>query len=265
MHRENERQRYDAALVIVVSYLVTILFAACGGLSVDRASTDTTVEQGIVTSTATDAATDAIASATSTTVLATSTSTATLVEESDTTARAIVTAASLNVRTGPGVAYSRIGFVVRDDELEVLGRYNNCQWLQITAPSGQVGWVSAGYVTYSWECDSVAEVEAPPPPRKTSTPTPDFVSAATLSPTPLPTLVSADTPTWTPAPTSLPTLESADTPTWTPAPTPLPTLESADTPTWTPTPAAGTPPPVILPTLFPRPTTLFPIPTLPAP
>jgi len=79
-----------------------------------------------------------------------------------------VTAYSLNVRTGPGVAYSIIGVLSRGDVVEVVGKntagpsINSGQstWLQI-AYSGQEAWISAAYVDLSGSLATVPVVSAP--------------------------------------------------------------------------------------------------------
>ena len=77
-----------------------------------------------------------------------------------------VTAWGLNVRTGPGTAYSIIGVLSQGDVVEVVGKNAASDWLQI-AYSGQEGWVSAAYVDLSGSLTGVPEVSAPPPPTAT--------------------------------------------------------------------------------------------------
>jgi len=62
----------------------------------------------------------------------------------------VITAAGLNVRTGPGLSYSIINQVQRGDTLPV--RDNAPGWLYVELPSGQYGWVM----------DSFTEPFAPP-------------------------------------------------------------------------------------------------------
>ena len=49
---------------------------------------------------------------------------------------------ALNVRTGPGTNYARVGTVYQNDEVTVAGQSGNCAWLQIATPDGQPGWIS---------------------------------------------------------------------------------------------------------------------------
>src|SRR5215203_861418 len=59
-----------------------------------------------------------------------------------------VTAAKLNVRSGPGTGYTRVGFVSKNDELKVIGRTRSCQWLRVITPSRLVGWVAESFVSH---------------------------------------------------------------------------------------------------------------------
>jgi hypothetical protein len=84
---------------------------------------------------------------------------------------AAVTAASLNVRSGPVASYARLGSVKRGEVLTVLGRNEGCTWLQVETPFG-TGWVSAGYVTLNGACSDAPVTNTP--------------AAATTAPTPAP-------------------------------------------------------------------------------
>ncbi len=69
----------------------------------------------------------------------------------------------LNVRSGPGTNFNRVGAVVRGDALIVTGQVNNCGWLQIVTADELEGWVSGSsqYVTLDARCADIPEVEAP--------------------------------------------------------------------------------------------------------
>ena len=58
---------------------------------------------------------------------------------------AIVRAAYLNVRTGPGDNYAILGAVGASDELPIVGRTADSTWFQVQTPFG-TGWVSGSYV-----------------------------------------------------------------------------------------------------------------------
>jgi len=76
-----------------------------------------------------------------------------------------VNVSTLNVRSGPGVAYPRIGQVRRADQLPVIGQTGGCAWLQVRTPGGAEGWVSGGsqYTTLNTLCGTLTEATAPPP------------------------------------------------------------------------------------------------------
>ncbi|MCO5208317.1 MAG: trypsin-like peptidase domain-containing protein [Caldilinea sp.] len=72
----------------------------------------------------------------------------------------------LNVRSGPGTNFNRVGAVERGDALIVTGQVNNCGWLQIVTPDELEGWVSGSsqYVTLDARCADIPEVETPSAP-----------------------------------------------------------------------------------------------------
>jgi hypothetical protein len=57
-----------------------------------------------------------------------------------------VTAALLNVRSGPGLNYGVIGTLSRGEEVRLLGRNGGGSWLKIETYGGFRGWVSARYI-----------------------------------------------------------------------------------------------------------------------
>jgi uncharacterized protein YraI len=68
----------------------------------------------------------------------------------------------LNIRGGPGTAYSVVGAVPGGTTVPVIGRNADGSWLQITH-NGITGWISSGY-TQTTGLDGVQVVSAPPPP-----------------------------------------------------------------------------------------------------
>lgn len=78
-----------------------------------------------------------------------------------------VTTNALNIRSGPGTSYERVGSVGQGDQLVVIGQVDNCSWLNVQTRDEVVGWVSgnARYVTLDTDCTEIPEVEAPPPPQ----------------------------------------------------------------------------------------------------
>lgn len=79
---------------------------------------------------------------------------------------AVVVVERLNVRSGPGTNFNRVGAVTQGEALIVKGQVNNCSWLKITTPAGVEGWVSGSsqYVTLDARCTDIPEVSAPAAP-----------------------------------------------------------------------------------------------------
>lgn len=79
----------------------------------------------------------------------------------------------INVRSGPGTGYARVGQVDAGDTSDVLGRNNDASWVMINYSGGQ-GWVFAQLTTIQGDVNSVGvvEVAAAPPPAATNTPVP---------------------------------------------------------------------------------------------
>lgn len=77
----------------------------------------------------------------------------------------------LNLRTGPGVAYDRVGVLDGGTQLELLYRHANGFWVAVEAPGGMVGWVNATYLNSDfatgelplWTGDPAALADEAPP------------------------------------------------------------------------------------------------------
>ena len=82
------------------------------------------------------------------------------------TPTAVVAVDRLNVRSGPGTNFNRVGAVARNDALIVTGQVNNCGWLQIVTRDDLEGWVSGSsqYVTLDARCADIPVIEAPSAP-----------------------------------------------------------------------------------------------------
>jgi len=90
----------------------------------------------------------------------------------------------LNVRTGPGANYERVGWLAAGTRIAIIGRSTSGDWWQIPypdAPDG-VAWIAAGYGRATGTQD-VPVVEAPPMPTL-SVPTATPTSAAPPPPPP---------------------------------------------------------------------------------
>lgn len=68
-----------------------------------------------------------------------------------------IVAARLNIRTGPGAAYSVLGLAEFGQQYFVLGATDECEWVQIVLDNGAEGWI-AGFETsvrLNISCDSL--------------------------------------------------------------------------------------------------------------
>lgn len=74
---------------------------------------------------------------------------------------AVVATGSLNVRSGPGVAYSILTAVNQGTTLAVTGRNAAYSWVQVTTPNNLTGWVSAGLVNINGDTTSLPIVDVP--------------------------------------------------------------------------------------------------------
>ncbi len=73
-------------------------------------------------------------------------------------ATATVTAANLNVRSGPGLDYDVLAVVSRDSSYPALGRNEDGSWVEIDV-DGTVGWVSAEWVEVAPSADDLMVVD----------------------------------------------------------------------------------------------------------
>ncbi len=92
------------------------------------------------------------------------------------TADAVVAAAQLDMRSGPGTDFDVLATLAQDDPLEVIGQSGNCAWLKVRTAQGVEGWVARlvggrEYTTLNVACGSVAELTVPTPTARPATPT----------------------------------------------------------------------------------------------
>lgn len=112
----------------------------------------------------------------------------------------VLAAEQVNVRTGPGTNYERIGVLIAGQRVPALGRSPGGDWIQISyagAPDN-VGWVYAYNVTLEVGNWTLSAVEPPPipTPRLTATIDPTLAAQFPSLGLPQPTRL----PTFTPAP-----------------------------------------------------------------
>lgn len=74
-----------------------------------------------------------------------------------------VTAAHLNMRSGPGVAYGIVTTIHRNQAVELAGHRNeDATWVDIVTPSGARGWVNVRYINSSYPLANLEAVHSPP-------------------------------------------------------------------------------------------------------
>ncbi len=100
--------------------------------------------------------------------------------------QAIIQTAVLNIRSGPGTTYTKIGSLKQNDRLNVLGQVNACVWLKVQTPSNGQGWIagSGQYVTLTTPCDLIAPATITSTPSVTSTISVTSTGVAQSTPTP---------------------------------------------------------------------------------
>lgn len=110
----------------------------------------------------------------------------------------------INVRSGPGTEYDRVGTLLANQEVVGKGRTEGGSWILIEYQGGPDGyaWVYSSYVDYRGELPIVV-VPNTPTPRITNTIDPTLAAQfiITVEPTRLPTFTE-------PAPLSIPTFQT---------------------------------------------------------
>jgi SH3-like domain-containing protein len=67
----------------------------------------------------------------------------------------------INMRSGPGTDYNRVGVVPPGHALEIVGRSESSTWWLVKAPNGTFAWVSADLVTSNNISDAIPVVTIP--------------------------------------------------------------------------------------------------------
>lgn len=97
--------------------------------------------------------------------------------------QATITGATVNVRSGPGTAYPRVGQVSSGYTGEIKGRNSDASWLYMSYPGGE-GWVYSNLTQIQGDVNSVGVMQVAPPPATPTPPPPP--TAAAPAPTPVP-------------------------------------------------------------------------------
>lgn len=76
--------------------------------------------------------------------------------------QAIVQVDTLNIRSGPGTTYTKLGSLKLNDRVPVVGQLNACVWLLVQTPNNGQAWIagSAQFVTLTAACDSIPAATA---------------------------------------------------------------------------------------------------------
>jgi len=94
----------------------------------------------------------------------------------DPTAR-VAGSSPVNVRSGPGTDYARVGEVRGGEAFTIVGRNGDASWWQICCVAGEPAWIAASLVQAIGALEGVALVEAPTP-SPTNTPVPPTMTPA---------------------------------------------------------------------------------------
>lgn len=107
------------------------------------------------------------------------------IDPNDPTCRAL-TNTGLNLRSGPGTVYDKVGLVAGGAVVPIIGRVGDNSWWQIRYGI-TVGWVSGQYTSIYGICTSIPVISVPPTPTPTGS-TPTAIPTITKTPTPTPTI-----------------------------------------------------------------------------
>ncbi len=95
---------------------------------------------------------------------------------------AVVNTGALNVRSGPDYSAPRITTLYNGQQVTLLARYSQNQWVQIRIPNGIVGWVNSNYLLTSVPISSLPVVGPPSgPPSPPPGPPPSSNPTATVN------------------------------------------------------------------------------------
>lgn len=70
---------------------------------------------------------------------------------------AVANTAGLNVRSGPGVDFTQITVLSRNQVVEMIGRNRMSSWIQISLTDGRSGWVNRRYLRSNYEYSKLRE------------------------------------------------------------------------------------------------------------
>jgi len=84
----------------------------------------------------------------------------------------------VNLRSGPGTNYAKIGSLATDDQCQILHRTSDSEWYRVKARSVDIAWVAAAYISTAFDRAAVPTI-APDsvPPARTAIPTRSYQTA----------------------------------------------------------------------------------------
>ncbi len=95
---------------------------------------------------------------------------------------AVVNTGALNVRSGPDYSFPRVTTLYNGQQVTLLARYSQNQWVQIRIPNGITGWVNSNFLLTSVPISSLPVVGPPTsPPPPPSGPPPSSNPTATVN------------------------------------------------------------------------------------
>jgi uncharacterized protein YraI len=106
---------------------------------------------------------------------------------------------AMNVRGGPGTAYSVVGAINSGEQVEIIGKNPQADWWQVLLANGIQGWVYGPLVQTAGDTSAIAVAANIPEPPPTPTPAP-VAAAPTTAPAPAEQPPAEQPPAETPQP-----------------------------------------------------------------
>jgi len=148
--------------IVTLLILISLLLASCGPSQKELDAQSTAVAARIFSTLTAQVPTATLTPTPTLTPLPTQTSTPTPTETSAPTLTptpdAIVVTGILNVREGPGTNYPQLGKFSKNEELDIIGQFENCSWLKIASrKQSLIGWIlgSKQNIKYQTTCQGI--------------------------------------------------------------------------------------------------------------
>lgn len=93
-------------------------------------------------------------------------------------------ARALNIRSGPGAEYARVGAIDAEETLVVTGRNAAGDWLAVELPDATTGWAAAYYLLVTGDVTTLPEIQVSAAEEAATETTPSTTTTPTESPTP---------------------------------------------------------------------------------